>query len=522
MLTASEKVKSLLSSISSDNSVKNTGLFTSPTTQSLLEPQSYDVSDTIIALTYNPDKIWHFLCTLHSPAELKTVADFWKLPKELDKLFTNELKMDLNSVCAYILIAKAKELILTKEYSQAVILLEAAEKTVRNAVKIQKIIRWELLYCNLLSSKSGDGKSTSADTTQKVKSCLYSLKVDSELYPHDNLVIECVSYLLLSKDWEYLSSLHDTRVAYTEYARQMINVCKELPAVQYAKAPGKVLWESSIVIFSLQNVGKRVRLGNQAMLPKDAYKKFILTINEPLVLSVLISLLTKIYSLKTTDTDIDKTNQFSSVWPESMSMPLLNSIDKDYICELMIQLVQHALSINSMQSSWLKTYAEIQFAVGNLRDAMKYYLQSANVASNNFMQPVPSYVFDKEVYTRMVKCCVQLKQYTQAAVLSQLFEEPDYMATFKYLQEKECHDGMDIYYDYLWDINIMEYLIHLHDKRGELDKKQQLITIISNPEINTNNPEPILQTCRSQKTAKFFRLLCKQYGYEAKSFSFSI
>jgi len=60
-----------------------------------------------------------------------------------------------------------------------VILLEAAEKTVRNAVKIQKIIRWELLYCNLLSSKSGDGKSTSADTTQKVKSCLYSLKVDS-------------------------------------------------------------------------------------------------------------------------------------------------------------------------------------------------------------------------------------------------------------------------------------------------------------------------------------------------------
>ncbi|KAF6038757.1 INTS8 [Bugula neritina] len=138
MLTASEKVKSLLSSISSDNSVKNTGLFTSPTTQSLLEPQSYDVSDTIIALTYNPDKIWHFLCTLHSPAELKTVADFWKLPKELDKLFTNELKMDLNSVCAYILIAKAKELILTKEYSQAVILLEAAEKTVRNAVKIQR------------------------------------------------------------------------------------------------------------------------------------------------------------------------------------------------------------------------------------------------------------------------------------------------------------------------------------------------------------------------------------------------
>lgn len=37
-----------------------------------------------------------------------------------------------------------------------------------------------------------------------------------DIYPHDSLVMECVSHLLLSKDWEYLSSLHDTRVAFTE------------------------------------------------------------------------------------------------------------------------------------------------------------------------------------------------------------------------------------------------------------------------------------------------------------------
>ena len=35
----------------------------------------------------------------------------WKLPKDLDRLF-NELKMGLTTVCAYVLIAKAKELIL--------------------------------------------------------------------------------------------------------------------------------------------------------------------------------------------------------------------------------------------------------------------------------------------------------------------------------------------------------------------------------------------------------------------------
>ena len=42
------------------------------------------------------------------------------------------------------------------------------------------------------------------------------------------------------------------------------------------------------------------------------------TLQEPLVLSVLISLLTRVYSLKNTDNDIDRTNDFSSVWPDNI------------------------------------------------------------------------------------------------------------------------------------------------------------------------------------------------------------
>ena len=71
-----------------------------------------------------------------------------------------------------------------------------------------------------------------------------------------------------------------TRHIYFQYARQLINVCKELPDVETAKVPGRVLWDSSLVIFSVQNAGKskRARLGNQAMLSKDAYRRFLLTI----------------------------------------------------------------------------------------------------------------------------------------------------------------------------------------------------------------------------------------------------
>ncbi|XP_067933552.1 integrator complex subunit 8-like [Watersipora subatra] len=479
---------------------------------SLLDRESYDSSDSILASTFNQDEIWTLLCTMHAQGNLKVVIDYWKLPKDLDRLF-GELTIDVASVCAYVLIAKAKELISVKEHNHAVILLNAADKTIRDVSgKIAKIIRWEVLYSNLLSAKISGSNPQVVDIDKKVKSCLCALKVDSDIFPHESLVMECVSHLLLSKDWEYLSSLHDTRVAFTEYARQLINVCKELPGVQHAKAPAKVLWDTSVYIFLQQNTGKRVRLGNQAMLPKETYKKFILTVNEPLVLSVLISLLTRIYNLTNSDIDIDRTNNFCAVWPDAISNNMLNTLDGPYIKELMVQLVQHALSINPLQSTWLKTYAEIQYALGNREDALKWYLRTASVASNHFMQPISGFVFDNEVYTRLVKCCVDLKHYTQAAVLlSQFFEEPDYIGAFKYLQEKDCQDGMDIYYDCLWDVNIIEFLIYLHDKKGELDKKQQLIQLMGNPELNSNNPDSVLQLFKTQKRAQFFRIMHKQF-----------
>ena len=73
---------------------------------------------------------------------------------------------------------------LTQEYAQAVTLLNAADKTIREfSGKIVKIIRWEVLYSNLLSAKLSNGEQPNiVDIDKKVKSCLYALKVDSGIY----------------------------------------------------------------------------------------------------------------------------------------------------------------------------------------------------------------------------------------------------------------------------------------------------------------------------------------------------
>ena len=70
---------------------------------------------------------------------------------------------------------------LVQDYTRAIALLNAADKTVRElSGKIVKIIRWEILYSNLLSLKQTNNKPQNVgDMDNKIKSCLYALKIES-------------------------------------------------------------------------------------------------------------------------------------------------------------------------------------------------------------------------------------------------------------------------------------------------------------------------------------------------------
>jgi len=67
----------------------------------------------------------------------------------------------------------------------------------------------------------------------------------------------------------------------------------------------------------------------------------------------------------------------------------------------------------------------------------------------------------------------------QAAVLCQFLDEVDYTTAFKCLSETMSADGADCYYDCIWDVNVLEYLIALHSKRNEHNKKQKAVRISS-------------------------------------------
>lgn len=110
------------------------------------------------------------------------------------------------------------------------------------------------------------------------------------------------------------------------------------------------------------------------------------------------------------------------------------------------------------------------------------------VASDFFSQPIPRAQIDDLVYRRMIKCCAHLQCYTQAAILCQFLEEVDYSLAFKMAgnDQKSCTtaDAMDAYYHCIWDTTILEYLIHLHTKRGEHHRKQLAVSINNIIKIN--------------------------------------
>lgn len=112
----------------------------------------------------------------------------------------------------------------------------------------------------------------------------------------------------------------------------------------------------------------------------------------------------------------------------------------------------------------------------------------------------------------MIKSCSTLNCHTQAAILCQFLEEPDYTSAFHNLAEQKlCSDATDAYYHCFWDTSILEYLVTLHHKRAEYQRRKHAIQVMGLLELNSNNNEEIQHEASNLRKNIFLRALCKQY-----------
>ncbi|XP_078735577.1 integrator complex subunit 8 [Lampetra fluviatilis] len=378
----------------------------------------------------------------------------------------------------------------------------------------------------------------------------------------------CVCLLLNWKEYEYLAlqtsvaALHNP---YVKLGQLLAGTCRDVPGPKESRRAAKELWETVVYVFSSGPAQARKQplegKGTPLMFRKE-FIAFMKKLKETLVLTTLISLLVKLHNVVRDEIVNDVSAEFISLWPSSL--PNLQSVDSDAVAVAIKELLAHALAVNPTYPSWLLTQADFYFATNQYSAARQHYLRAGAVASDFFHKAVP-----QDVYTEQVGCrshsplrpspwqreqrpwrptesrrepqtTIQIHRLAwrpilsalplrdddyhdshdaggfrlllwQAAVLCQFIKELDYPTAFKALQEQNSSDSMDMYYDYIWDVTILEYLIHLHHKRGEADKKQLAVKAMGQTELNSSNPEEVLQLAAQKRKKGFLQLMGRLY-----------
>ncbi|KAG8441765.1 hypothetical protein GDO86_010805 [Hymenochirus boettgeri] len=478
-----------------------------------------------LILTVDPWRIRQILIELHgmtSDSQYWTVSSKWEVPNLYSGIILG-IKDNLTRDLVYILLAKGLHCSAIKDFPHAKQLLAACLELVTEfSPKLRQVMLNEMLLLDIHTHEAGSGVHLERPPPELVSRVRGYLEMRMPDIPLRQVVSEeCVTFLLNWRENEYLTLQVPPSLAqnnpYVKLGQLLAATCKELPGPE-CRRTAKELWEVVVQICSVSNQHKRANDGrvsliknrdsNLGIMYRSELISFIKKLREPLVLTTLLSVFVKLYNLRG-----DIVNHISAehitIWPSSISS--LDAVDFDAVAVTVKELVTYSLTINSNSHSWLTVQADLYFATNQYSAALNYYIQAGAVCSDFFTKQVLPEVYTDQVIKRMIKCCSMLNCHTQVAILCQFLREIDYKTAFKALQEQNSHDAMDSYYEYIWDVTILEYLTHLHHKRGEMDKRQIVIKAIGQTELNASNPEEVLQLAAQRRKKKFLQAMAKLY-----------
>ncbi|NWT15176.1 INT8 protein, partial [Vireo altiloquus] len=480
-----------------------------------------------LILSVDPWRIRQILIELHgmtSERQFWMISNKWEVPNVYGNVILG-IKDSLTRDLVYILMAKGLHCCAIKDFVHAKQLFAACLELVTEfSPKLRQVMLNEMLLLDIYTHEAGPGVSGErppSDLISRVRGYLEMRVPDIPL--RQVIAEECVAFLLNWCENEYLTMQVPLPLVqtnpYVKLGQLLAATCKELPGPKESRRTAKDLWEVVVQICSVSNQHKRGNDGRVSLIKHREstlgimYRyvhgnTFLFPLQEPLVLTTILSLFVKLHNVRE-DIVNDIAAEHISIWPSSI--PNLQSVDFEAVAITVKELVSYALTINANNHFWLIIQADIYFATNQYSAALHYYLQAGAVCSDFFNKMVPPDVYTDQVIKRMIKCCSLLNCHTQVAILCQFLREVDYKTAFKALQEQNSHDAMDSYYEYIWDVTILEYLTYLHHKRGETDKRQIAIKAIGQTELNASNPEEVLQLAAQRRKKKFLQAMAKLY-----------
>lgn len=476
-----------------------------------------------LILSHDPVEIDGLLTNLHKVAPNGRYASAyskWHIDKGYAFIIDglgNKKRQDMITL----LLVKAQHCLQLKNFTSAKRLLQAAHNLMKEySSKLQRALVNEMLNVDLLHAQDSGYKYLGGkmeETIKRIQSCFACVQNDREIRPREAILRLCSLYIMNMQQWHLLRTASDHDPMF-KICNSLVEIARNLPNVSHCRQPATELWETLTKMLTYSNQTKRDFLGvpvkrntsNEMIgFKRMEVLNFILQLQVKTLLSVLLSCLAKFYNVVKDDPANCLSLEHGSIWPRITGST--QDLSESAITSVLSKTLNHSLQVHSDQPFWLKIKADMELANNQPVAALRYYLLSMAATSQYFQKPVPTETLSQEVLRKMIKCCTTLKCFTQVAVLCQFMESVDHAAAFKALQEKMCYDGGDSLYQYFWDLTILEYLVYMHNKRGEEEKKQVALRALNHPELNTCNPPQILEAAAQRRNSKFLLALARQY-----------
>lgn len=462
----------------------------------------------------------------------------WFIPADIRIVVLN-LKRGFLQDFSYILLGKVNELVQKKEFSQAIALLnelrgeskrpEWSNDAVVN--KLAKLIDWEKINIQIISRLDSywpNKPPTIKDPwSMKLKQMVTSI---SNEMPRLEIVENSLLLLLNLNDWTSCVVPESKMSLTIELCANFSNTMLDMQPDSKNKNPlprKREFWDLILPIFSIanqqqQNPNPKRNQHNRRSSDSPArfsatamnvsvFKQFLEKMRDPFVITILLSMLSKMHNLLKDDSNMELNIENFHLWPLSISN--VNGYNIKSLAEALSQLLKLGLKMYPMNIPWIKLQGDLEYVNGNNEAAMKFYVQSIIIATEYCSLPIQRPLTDENIIKKMIKCSSNLGCFLQSAVLCQFTEEIDYTMAFKCLQEKagNFQDAMDAYYSLIWDSTLLEYIINLHYKKGEHKRKLQAISFIRQLELNANNSDEVKHKAAAIRKIKFIRSLANQY-----------
>ncbi|KAL4709185.1 hypothetical protein ACJJTC_008113 [Scirpophaga incertulas] len=408
----------------------------------------------------------------------------------------------------------------------ALSLLSVLESEARNQLgggtdpvlyRLCRQLSWEvlLLQVNVMLSEWPHHRLNLAALANKCKACIAVASSGDGLVPRPQVLEACWSCLVNACEWDVTTTVSGPG----EIAAALCAACIELQRGKGTRKFPRTLWDIALAVYSNGPAGpvKRNASGtpshsrdapNATAETRNAFNAFLATLREPLAVGVMLSLLARIHNLLLDDNNLELVVEYTSLWPSAISN--MNNYSIKNVLESLTEVLERSLKLYPYNTSWLRMYGDIEMASGRWSAALRRYLCSLAAGSWHFAKRAPD---EASIARRAARCCQALAAPTQAAVLCQLPDEPDYTTAFKCLAEKanNVSDAMDAYYGCLWDSTLLEVAVAMHARRGEGGRRARAVKAAGALELNANNSEDIQREAAAIRRGRLLRALTNQY-----------